>query len=67
MKTQCQYLIQIQRNELLKKLQIFEEPCSTWKIGPVGFELKYDMTMICSIPYPIPKVHEEIFKNKLDV
>ena len=31
----------------------------------MGFELKYDAKPIWSQPYPVPKVHEEIFKNEV--
>ena len=38
MKNQCQHLTRVQRNELLKVLQKFEEfdvTIGTWKIDPV--------------------------------
>ena len=57
-----------QRNSLLKLLQKFEDlfggTLGTWKIDPVDFELKYDMNTICSRLYPVPTVHEEMFKNE---
>ena len=44
MKNQCQHLSEVQRNELLKLLQNFEEffggTIGTCKIDPVEFELK---------------------------
>ena len=70
MENQCQHLTMTQRNELLKLLQKFEELSDgtlyTWKIDPVDFELKYDSTLICSRPYPVPKVHKEIFKKEFE-
>ena len=46
METQCQHLTMIQRNELLKLLQKFEElfdgTLGTWKTDSVDFELKDD-------------------------
>ena len=68
--TQCQHLIMTQRNDLLKLLQKFEElfdgTLGTWKIDPLDFELKEDAKPICSRPYPIPKVHEEMFKKEVE-
>ena len=44
METQCQHLIETQRNELPKLFQEFEElfdgTLGTWKIYPVDFKLK---------------------------
>ena len=65
MENQCQHLTMIQRNELLQLLQKFEElfngTLATWKTDPVYFKLKQDMKPICSQPYPVPKVQEEMF------
>ena len=70
MKNQCQHLTETQRNELLKLVQKSEElldgTLGTWKTYPVHFKLKEDVEPICSRPYPVPKVHEEI-KKKLNV
>ena len=64
METQCHYLKITQRNELIKLLQIFEElfdgTCITRKTDPVNLGLKEDAKPICSRPYPVPKVHQEI-------
>ena len=64
METQCQHLTTTQCNELLPLLQIFKElfdgTLGTWKIDPVNFELKEDAKPICSRPYSVPKLHEEI-------
>ena len=70
METQCQNLTMTQHNDLLKLLQKFEEffdeTLGTWKIYPVDFELKEDSNSVCSRPYPVPKVHEEIFKKEFE-
>ena len=54
-----------QRNELLKLLQIFEElfngTLDTKKIDTVDLELKEDVKPIYLRPYPVIKLHEEIF------
>ena len=62
MKNQCKHLTETQCNELLKLLpkfeDLFDETLGTWKTDTVYFELKYDYKLICSRPYPLPKVHE---------
>ena len=54
-------------NELPKLLQKMEELFNgilgTRKIDPVDFTLKEDVNPICSRPYPVLKVHEEIKKG----
>ena len=47
----------------LKIEELFNGTLGTWKIYPVDFEIKEDMKPICSIPYPVPKVHKEMFNN----
>ena len=70
METQCQHLTMTQCNEFIKLLQKFKElfnvTLSTWKIDPLDFELKQNAKPICSQPYPVPKVHEEIFKKEVE-
>ena len=55
----------MQRNELLKLLQNFEElfggTLGTCKIDRVYFKLKEDLNLICSRPYTVPKLNEEFF------
>ena len=69
METQCQHLTETQRNELLKLLQkfeeLFDEKLGNWRTDPLNFELKKDAGPICSQPYQVPKVHEEMFKNEV--
>ena len=70
MENQFQHLNMMQRNELLKLLQKFEElfdgTLGIWKTDPVDFELKKDVKTIFSQPYPVPKVHEEMFKQEVE-
>ena len=70
MENMCQHLTMTQRNELLKLLQKFEEFFSgtidTWKTDPVDFELIEDAKTIYSEPYPVPKVHEKMFKKEVE-
>ena len=65
----CQRLTMTQRNELLKLLQEFEEffngTLGTWKTDPVDSKLKEYVNPIFLRPYPVPKVHEEFFKNEV--
>ena len=67
METRCQHLTMTRHNDLLKLLQKFEELFNgiprTWKKDPVDFNLKEDGKPIYLRPYPVPKVHEEIFKK----
>ena len=67
MENQCQHLKMTQSNELLKLLQKFEElfdgTLGRWKIDPVDFELKKYLKPIFLQPYPVAKVHEEMFKT----
>ena len=70
MKNQCQNLTITQRNELLKLLQkskeFFNGTLGTWKKYPVDFELKEDAKPICLLPYPLPKLHEEMLKKEVE-
>ena len=67
MENQCQHLTMTQINELLNVLREFKEffhgTLVTWETDSVEFELKEDAKPIYSRPYPLPKVHEEIFKK----
>ena len=62
MENQFQNLTEVQRNELVKILQIFEElfngTLCAWKIDPVDLKVKYDLEPVCSRTYPVPKVQE---------
>ena len=67
--TQCQHSTMTQRNVLVKLLQRFEESfdgtLGTRKKDPLEFDLIEDTKTICSQPYPVPKVHKEVFKNEV--
>ena len=66
-KNQCQHLTVTQRNELLKLLQkyeyVFDWTLGTRETDPLESELKEDVEPICSWPYPVLNVHEEMIKN----
>ena len=57
----------MQHNELLKLLQKFEDmfygTLGTCKTDTVDLESKLDAEPICLRPYPVPEVHEEMFKK----
>ena len=67
-KNKCQPLIETPHNKLLESLKQFEwlfnGTLGAWITDPVDFELKEGLNPICSIPYPVPKLHEEIKKKK---
>ena len=69
MENKFQYLTITQRNELIKILQRFEEffhgTLGACKTDPVDFMLKEDAKPICSQQYPVPKVHEKMFKKEV--
>ena len=70
MENHCQHLTMTQRNELLKLLHKFEELFNgifgTCKTYLIKLELKEYAKQICSRPYPVLKVHEEMFKNEVE-
>ena len=69
METQCQNLTEKQRNELLELLQKLEDffygTLGNWKTDPINFELKENTKPMCSRPYKVPKVQEEMFKKEV--
>ena len=48
---------------ITKTRRNFDGTLGTWKTDQVDFKLKYDAKPVCSRPYPVPKVHEVMFKN----
>ena len=71
MENQCQHLTMTQRNEFLKLLpkieELFDGTLSTWKTDPVDLNLKEVAEPICLRPFPVPKVHKDFFKRRLNV
>ena len=70
METQCQDLTVTQRTEFLTLLQgfgkLFDVKLGPWITDPVDFELKEAVKPICLRPYPVPKVHKEIFRKEVE-
>ena len=66
MENQCQYSIMKKRNKLLKLLQILED-FSMEHLAPEKksgrIRVKEDAKPIYLQPYPVPKVHKEMFKK----
>ena len=62
MRNQCQRLTKGKSNELLKLLQNFEAwfggILGTWEIDQEDLELKNNVNLICSKPYPLPNLHK---------
>ena len=53
--------------EIMTKFkELFDGTLFTWKKDPVYFELKANVRPICSRLYPVPKVHEEMFKKEVE-
>ena len=65
-----QRLIPREREIILNILQKFEdffnENLGTWNTTLVDLELNDDAMPVCSQPYPVPRVHEEIFRKEVE-
>ena len=46
---------------------LFDGTLSTWKSPPVNLDLKDDVTPICLCPYPVPRVHEVMFRKEVEI
>ena len=42
---------------------LFDGTLGAWKIVPVDLKLKDDATPVCLRPYPLPRVHETMFRK----
>ena len=69
MDEQCQHLSPNKREKLLHILEKFESvfnvTLSTWKTPPVNLDLKDDTTPMCSLPYPVTRVHKTMFRKEV--
>ena len=68
MTEQCQHLIPIKQESLLKHKKIedfFNGTLGTWNTYLVDLELKDDTKPVCSQPYPVPRVHEAVFRKEV--
>ena len=53
--------------KLKKKEDFFDGTLGTWNTAPVDLELKDDVNPVCSRPYPLLKVHKEMFRKEVDI
>ena len=71
MTEQCQNLNTEGRKRLLILLRKFEDifnsTLRTWNTNPVDLELKNDAKPVCSRLYPVPRVHEEMFRKDVKI
>ena len=69
MDEQCQHLRPNEQERLLHILETFESlfdgTLGMWKTYPVNLDLKDDVTHMCSRPYPVPRLHEDIFRKEV--
>ena len=69
MNKQFQHLNTKERYKLLNILNKFKDlvygTLGTWNTTPVGLELKDDSKPVFSRPYPVPRVHKEIFRKEV--
>ena len=68
MTEQCQHL-KTEGNEqlviVLKKYEdLFYGTLGTCNTTPVYLELRDDVKPVCSLPYPVTRVHESMFRRK---
>ena len=68
MTEQCQHLTATESHILLNPLNNFKDlfggTLSMWKTTPVYLGLKDGAKPVCSRSYPVPKLHEAMFKSK---
>ena len=51
---------------LQKFEELFDEKIRTRKIDPVYFEFGYNTNKVRLQPYPVPNIHEEMFKKEVE-
>ena len=49
-----------------KNESLFNGTLGKWEIPPVNLYLKYDATPVCSRPYPVPRVHDAMFRKEVE-
>ena len=45
----------------------FDGTLGTWNTAPAELELKDDVKPMCSRPYPVPRVHEAMFRKEVEI
>ena len=61
MKKQCQHL----DPKECKVEDLFDGTLVTWNTKPVDLEIKDDVRPVCSCPYPLPWVNEDMFRKEV--
>ena len=71
MNKQFQHLNTEERERLLYLLHkyedIFDVTVGTWNTTPVDLELRDDVKPVCSRNYPVPRVHEAMFRKEVKI
>ena len=69
MHEQCQHLRPNEQERLLHILEkiesLFDGTLGMWETPPANLDLKDDATPMCSRPYPVPRLHEAIFRKEV--
>ena len=67
---QCTHLNDNEKLELLSLLNkykfLFDGTLGTWNTNPVNLELKDGATPYHGKPYPVPKIHEKVFREEIE-
>ena len=53
-------------NLLSKFKDLFDGTLGAWDTTPVDLEFRDDAKPLCSRPYPVPRVHEAIFRKEVE-
>ena len=71
MAEQCQQVSPSEQAMLLNILKKFEDvldgSIGTWNISPVDLELNDDANPVYLRTYPVPRVHEVMFRNEVEI
>ena len=69
MTKQYQHLNNEERKRLMILLNkfkyMFDGTLGTWNTTPVDLKLKDNAKPACLLPYPLPRVHEEMFRKEV--
>ena len=70
MTKKCQHLNTKERKRLLNILgkyeELFDGTLVTWNTTPLYLELRYDVKPVCLRPCPVSRVHEYMFRKKIE-
>ena len=70
MTEQCQHLNTEECNRrmiVLRKYEdLFDVTLVNWNTTPVYLDLREDVKPVCSRPFPVPRVHESMFRKEVE-